>query len=362
MTTIATSLLHDPGEVAVDSGVRLKAGFVSLIVGTILLGAKYLAYELTGSTAVLSDALESIVNVVAAVFAIGGLMFAGRPADRSHPYGHGKIEFFSAAFEGGLIAFAATMIIYEAALSAVRGVEVRQLDVGLAITAVAGLANLALGGFLVRTGRRHHSLTLVADGQHVISDFWTSLGVVIGLLLVRVTGFVWFDPIVAAVVGVNLSFTGFRLVRHAAGGLLDEEDSGLLHKLIEAMNANMLPGIIRVHNMRAIRSGRFTHIDAHLVVPEFWPVKEAHDAADAFEREVILAGAMEGEIVFHMDPCRRFYCAQCDIRECPIRTTPFVSFPALTLEEVVRSDREIRAVGEAPSGVHDGRPTAGGGR
>jgi cation diffusion facilitator family transporter len=328
-------------DLRVDLRVRLNAGLTSLVVGGILLAAKFFAYRLTGSTAVLSDALESIVNVVAALFALGGLVFAGRPADRSHPYGHGKIEFFSAAFEGGLIAFAAVMIIYQAALSFIYGVELHSLDIGLTIILGAGLANLALGTFLVRTGRRHQSLTLVADGKHVLSDFWTSIGIVAGLLLVRLTGIVWFDPLVAAIVGVNLAFTGMRLVRHAAGGLLDEEDSGLLQRLIKSMNAHMVPGVIRVHNLRAIRSGRFTHIDAHLVVPELWPVKQAHDAADAFEREVIQACSIEGEIVFHMDPCRRFYCAQCEIGDCPIRLAPFVGRPELTVEEVVRPDRVV---------------------
>ena len=303
-----------PGPAASDAQAdvrtRLSAGLISLSVGTALLVAKYFAYQLTGSTAILSDALESIVNVVAALFALGGLVFAGRPADRSHPYGHGKIEFFSAAFEGGLIAFAAVMIIYQAGVGFLHGPGVRQLDLGLGITAAAGLVNLALGWFLVRTGRRYNSLTLVADGQHVISDFWTSVGVVVGLFLVRVTGLVWIDALVAAIVGVNLAWTGLRLVRHAAGGLLDEEDTLLLARLLTALNACMVPGIIRIHNLRAIRSGRFSHIDAHLVVPEFWSVERAHETADAFERQVIAAGGLEGEIVFHTDPCRRAYCAR----------------------------------------------------
>jgi cation diffusion facilitator family transporter len=321
-----------------DLRLRITAGVVSLVVGSALLVAKYIAYELTGSTAILSDAMESIVNVVAAVFALGGLVFAGRPADRNHPYGHGKIEFFSAAFEGGLIAFAAVMIVYQAGASLLHGIAVRQLDVGLAIIAAAGLANLALGGFLVRTGRHSNSLTLIADGQHVLSDFWTSLGVVIGLLLVRITGVLWLDPLVAAIVGVNLAWTGLRLVRHAAGGLLDEEDTELLHKLVAALNASMVSGIIRVHNLRAIRSGRFSHIDAHLVVPEFWSVEAAHDAADAFERQVIASCGIEGEIIFHTDPCRRLYCARCDIAACPIRVEAFSSRPALTVEEIVQPD------------------------
>ena len=329
---------HAADDTHADLRIRLSAGIISLVVGSALLAAKYAAYELTGSTAILSDALESIVNVVAAMFAIGGLVFAGRPADRNHPYGHGKIEFFSAAFEGGLIAFAAVMIVTEAGISLLRGNEVRQLDWGLVIVAGAGAINLALGAFLVRTGRRSNSLTLVADGQHVISDFWTSAGIVIGLLLVRVTDIVWLDPLVAAVVGVNLAFTGARLVRHAAGGLLDEEDTKLLDKLIVALNASVVPGIIRVHNLRAIRSGCFSHIDAHLVVPEFWRVEQAHDAADAFEREVIAACGIEGEIVFHTDPCRRIYCARCEIADCPIRTEPFRARTAFTVDEVVQPD------------------------
>ncbi len=332
--TPATQIDHDA-----DLRQRLRAGSISLVVGAVLLVAKYFAYELTGSTAILSDAMESIVNVVAALFALGGLVFAGRPADRSHPYGHGKIEFFSAAFEGGLIAFAAVMIVYQAADSFLHGVEVHQLDLGLAITAAAGLANLALGAFLVRSGKRSQSLTLVADGKHVLSDFWTSLGVVIGLLLVRLTGILWLDPLVAALVGVNLAWTGLRLVRHAAGGLLDEEDTELLRKLIQALNSNVVPGIIRVHNLRAIRSGSFSHIDAHLVVPEFWSVIAAHDASDAFERQVITACGIEGEIIFHTDPCRRAYCTRCDIPSCPIRVEPFRFRPDLTVDEVVQPDR-----------------------
>src|SRR5689334_241391 len=170
---------------------RLRAMVVSLAVSVVLLAAKYQAYLLTGSTAILSDALESIVNVAAAVFALGGIVFAGRPADRNHPYGHGKIEFFSAAFEGGLIAFAAVVIVYEVAQSLLRGPEVRALDVGVTIVLGAGFVNLLLGWYLIRSGRRYDSLTLLADGRHVLADFYTSAGIVVGLLLVRFTGIAW---------------------------------------------------------------------------------------------------------------------------------------------------------------------------
>jgi cation diffusion facilitator family transporter len=321
-----------------DERMRLTAGLVSLAVGSMLLVVKYFAYRITGSSAILSDALESIVNVIAALFAVGGILFAGRPADRNHPYGLGNIEFFSAVFEGGLIAFAAVLIIYQAALTALEGVTIRALDRGLLITLAAGLCNATLGWYLIRTGRRYQSITLVADGKHVMSDFWTSAGVAVGLGLVMITGWPIFDPIVAAFVGINLAWTGFQLVRHAAGGLLDEEDTELMGKLVRALNANVTPGIIRVHYLRAIRSGRFTHVDAHLVVPEFWTVERAHETADSFERRVIESLPFEGEIAFHTDPCRQAYCTTCDVADCPIRVAPFVGRMPMTVAEAVQPD------------------------
>jgi cation diffusion facilitator family transporter len=322
---------------------RLRAVAISLAVSVALLAAKYQAYLLTGSTAILSDALESIVNVVAAIFGLGGLIFAGRPADRNHPYGHGKIEFFSAAFEGGLIAFAAVLIAYEVVLSLLRGADLRAIDLGVAIVLGAGVVNLLLGYYLVRAGRRYDSLTLVADGRHVLSDFYTSAGIVVGLLLVRFSGIAWLDPVVAAVVALNLLWTGFRLVRHAAGGLLDEEDPALLNRLLDVVRHHLGQGVIRIHHLRAIRSGRFHHVDAHLVVPEFWSVERSHELAEELAAQVIKEMGVEGEMTLHTDPCHRIYCAMCDLEACPIRRAPFGGRPALTLEEAVQPDMPHRA-------------------
>lgn len=328
-------------EAASEEHVRLRAALISAVVGVVLLVAKFSAYRMTGSSAVLSDALESIVNVVAAIFAIGGVLFAGKPADRNHPYGHGKIEFFTAAFEGGLIAFAALLILFEAVRSGIKGPELRSLDTGLLVLLFAGLANAVLGLFLLRTGRRTNSLTLIADGKHVLSDFWTSVGVIGGLLLVRVTGAVWLDPLVAGVVGLNLAWTGIKLVRQAAGGLLDEEDPVLVKKLVDALDQASASGIVRIHDLRAIRAGRFHHVDAYLVVPEFWTVTEAHEAGHAFAARVIEDFGMEAEIVFHTGPCRGAYCGQCDLPQCPVRRSDFHFRPALTVEEAVRPGRPL---------------------
>ena len=340
-----------------ESRTRLRAGGLSLVVGTGLLFVKFEAYRRTGSAAVLSDALESIVNVVAALFGIGSIVFAGRPADRNHPYGHGKIEFFSAAFEGGLIAFAAILIVYEAIQAFLEGPELRQLDLGLAIVLGAGVVNALLGIVLVRTGRKYSSMTLVADGKHVLSDWWTSAGIVVGLALVRVTGLQVLDPLVACLVAAQLFWTGFHLVREAARGLLDEEDPELLARLVAELGPRIGAGVIHLHHLRARRAGRFHHVDAHLVVPEFWPVERAHAVSDELAASVIRALGVEGELVFHTDPCRRAYCRECDVAECSVRVEPFAARPALTLEEAVRPDEArpgTRAGGGA--GLEPGAP------
>jgi cation diffusion facilitator family transporter len=327
----------------VGDRIRRRAGLVSLGVALVLLAIKYQAYRMTGSTAILSDALESIVNVVAAGFAVGALVFGGRPADSNHPYGHGKIEFLSAAFEGGLIFFAAFLILYEVVQSLIEGFELRELDRGLFLVLGAGLVNLALGIYLVRTGRAHQSIALVADGRHVISDFWTSAGIAVGLGLVYLTGLEWLDPLVAALVAIQLMWTGLRLVRHAAGALLDDEDVGLLTRLVAALGRQLAQGAIRVHHLRAIRSGRFHHIDVDLVVPEFWPVERAHGLADALSDNLLAEVGIEGELIVHTDPCHRAYCAMCDLVDCPVRREPFRGRPPLTVQEACARPRTSSA-------------------
>ncbi|MBX3464725.1 MAG: cation transporter [Planctomycetes bacterium] len=310
----------------------------AVVVAVVLLGVKFWAYALTGSQAIFSDALESIVNVVAGAFAFGVVAYAGRPADRDHPFGHGKIEFFSAAFEGGLIFCAAVVILWQAGEALVAGAVPRQLDVGLLLTAFAGAANGLLGAFLVRYGRRHRSAALEADGHHLLSDFWTSIGVVGGLLAVRLTGLGWLDPLAAAVVALLLLGTGWRLVRRAIGGLLDEEDPVLLRELVAVLGPRVRDGVIRLHHLRAIRSGHVRHISAHLVVPEFWTVQQAHDAAEALAASVLAELPGEAHIDFHTDPCERAYCAMCDLEACSVRQQPFTGVRPLTVDEVVLPD------------------------
>lgn len=317
---------------------RLRAGLLSLAIAVLLLCVKFYAWGLTDSVAVLSDAMESIVNVVAAAFLLGSLLFAAIPADRNHPYGHGKIEYFTATFEGGLIVAAGGLILFEAWNGFRQRQELAQLDLGMVLVASAGVVNLVLGSYLVRTGRRYGSAALVADGRHVISDFWTTIGVVGGLLAVKLTGIWWLDPAIAALVAVHLIWTGVKLVRHSSGALLDEEDPALLRRIVQVLQEELGSGVISVHQLRAIRSGRFKHVSAHLVVPEFWTVLQGHDLAEQLGARVLRQVGVEGELIFHTDPCHRAYCSRCDLADCPVRMRPFVQPPQLTVDGAVQPD------------------------
>ncbi|MES2962964.1 MAG: cation diffusion facilitator family transporter [Bdellovibrionota bacterium] len=320
-----------------ESLVRF-ASYVSIVVGVVLLVMKFWAFRITQSQAVFSDAMESIVNVVAAGLAVLVVWIARKPADRDHPYGHGKIEFFSAAFEGGLIAFASILICAEAVQALLRGHSLRAPLVGLVVTIGAGLANAMLGLFLVRVGKRHKSISLEASGKHVLTDFWTSVGVAAGLILVPMTGLQWIDPVVALLMGLLLVRTGFGLVRRSVGGLLDEEDREILGHLLKIIGRERPSGIIQVHHVRVIRSGHFHHIDAHAVVPEFWDVSEAHEKTEQFEYRLIADYPYPGELHLHVDPCRRAYCRNCDVADCPIRQHAFEHVRQLSIEELTNPE------------------------
>ncbi len=313
---------------------------VALAGGILIFGLKAYAYWLTGSMALKSDALESIVNVAAAAFGLGAVIYAGQPADKDHPYGHGKVEFLAAAFEGGLISLAALIIVYESALALLNGVVLTSLGTGMLINAGAGALNGLMGWYLLSAGRRLKSKTLEADGQHVMSDFYTTLGLIAGLTAVSVTGLSWLDPVLALCVAVLLGKTGYRLVREAAAALLDEEDTGMIATIVGGIGEILKKGVdetgvIAVHGLRAIRSGRYTHVDIHLVVPEYLSVSEAHDDTERFEARLIAAAGLDGELHTHIDPCRRKYCARCDDSKCPIRAEPLKAVVPVTAEEAV---------------------------
>lgn len=328
--------------VSVEERYARRASYLSLIISTFLLGVKFWAYKVTGSQAVFSDAMETIINVVAAGLALIVITVSRKPADKDHPYGHGKVEYFSAAFEGGLIAFASVMICVEAVQALINGPKIERIAFGLFVTIGAGVINAILGLFLLRQGKALRSAALEASGHHVLSDFVTSAGVAVGLLLVHLTGIPWLDPLAALIVGCYLGLTGAKLVRRSAGGLLDEEDREIIEHLVKIVGKDRPPGIIQIHHARVMRSGHYHHIDAHAVVPEFWNVVEAHDRTEAFEVQLMKDYPYQGELHLHVDPCRRAYCEVCSMGDCPVRKLPFTGLRPLTVEELTNPEEPLQ--------------------
>ncbi len=311
-----------------------RAGLISLVVGLIVLGVKFWGYALTNSQVVLSDALESIVNVIASGVALFALRYAATPPDQKHPYGHGKGEFFSAAFEGGLIVFASVMIIADSTRALILGHELRAIDFGMLIVIVAGTLNLMLALYLLRVGRMAGSASLEASGQHLLSDVWTTGASLVGLLVVRATGVSALDALLGIAAGAYLGIVGAKILRGSIGGLLDENNRDVLSSLAQAFNVVQHPGIIGVHGARIMRAGNYHYIDAHVIVPEFWDVQRSHDEVNAFERKAIEHYRYSGEIHFHIDPCRRDYCRKCILANCPVRQEEFSERIHHSLEEV----------------------------
>ncbi len=306
-----------PSPLAHIPRIEARAALAALTMAILLSGVKFAAYFITGSAAVFSDALESIVNVAAASFALYSLYWAHQPADRDHPYGHGKIEFLSAGFEGGMILLAAAVAATKAVENLLWSAQLRQehLHFGILLLAVAFFANAALGLILLRTGRQTRSDTLEADGHHLISDAVTSIAAITGLAVVHLTGLVWADPVAALLVAGYIAWVGARLIHRSVGGLMDRQDKSdqiLLRGILDAHigPAGKEPQICSYHKLRHRHSGRYHWVDFHIMVPGGWNIQRGHDVASAIEYEIELA-LKEGNATAHIEPCATVNCPLC---------------------------------------------------
>ncbi|MBI2794550.1 MAG: cation transporter [Ignavibacteria bacterium] len=275
----------------------------SLFTGVAMLAAKWTAYLITNSSVIFSDAVESIVHIVAVWFAWYALRVTSRPPDSEHHFGHEKIGFVSAGIEGGLICLAAVVIIITAIGRLVAGVTLQRLDVGITITAAAGTVNAALGFFLVRNGRRERSLVVEANGKHVLTDAWTSAGAVGGLLLASFTGLMWLDPIMAVVFAANILWEGSRLVMTSVNGLMDRADPIIEHQCRAFLDRFTKEHGISYHRFRLRMMGSIPHIDFHLQLSDSVSITEAHRIATLAEEGVRRAIGIEASEVFsHVEP------------------------------------------------------------
>ena len=293
---------------------EIVAAGTSVVVSAILLVVKFVAYYLTGSAAIFSDALESIVNVIASLVAGYSLLLAHQPADAQHPYGHGKAEFLSAGFEGGMILVAAAVIAFRAIEEMIAGPGAHQLDLGLMLVAIAGGANGAVGLLLLQAGRRRGSIALVADGKHLLTDAITSAAVVIALAIMWFKpAWTWVDPIAALLVAGYIAVMALGLLSHSTAGLMDRqdvEDDKLLRDILDAHVSGLEPRICSYHKLRHRHSGRYHWVDFHVMVPATWDIRRGHEVASAIEHEIEQALG-EGNATAHVEPCANGACSSC---------------------------------------------------
>ncbi len=282
---------------------RMYAISISLAVSVLLMAAKFYTFHITRSSAVLSDALESIINIAAAGFAMVSIWMAAQPADSDHPYGHGKIEYFSAGFEGALIIVAAIGIFKTGLSHLVTPKPLVNLEMGLTILVGASFINLLLGIGLIKVGKKNDSFALIADGKHVLTDVYTSAGVVAGLFLVRYTGWMWMDGVIACLVGISILFTGLQLIRQSYSVLMHTSDPKLLETISQLLKENRNPNWIDVHQLRAWHSGNFVNIDLHLVLPRDFQLDQAHAEANSLEKVLVEHFEGNAAVLVHMDPC-----------------------------------------------------------
>lgn len=325
-----------------DTRLRILLALLSVVVGLLLLAAKFYAFHLTRSSAILSDALESIVNVAAAALALLSVYIATRPADQCHPYGHGKIEYFSAGFEGALIILAAIGIFRVGFDRLVHPAPIQRLETGMWIVFAAAAVNGILGAVLLRAGKRTRSPALEADGRHLMTDVVSSAAVLLGLLLAGWKHLYWMDGAVAVGVGIHILVSGCRLILQSFRGLMDTSDPDLMKRISELIVRNRRSAWIDIHRLRAWRSGAEIHIDLHLILPKDMRLEEAHAEAQFLEQ--LLFDHIDGTtgVLVHIDPCRPGDCPICGKPSCTCRKADHVADHIWDIDGMTTGRRSVR--------------------
>jgi cation diffusion facilitator family transporter len=308
-------------------------------ISVVLLAVKFIAYYVTHSVSILTDALESIVNVVAGFIGLYGLYVAAKPRDKDHPYGHGKAEFLSAAIEGTLVGIAGVLILYKAIRQLINPVELHQLDLGMLLIAITAIVNFILGYYCVYTGKKNNSLALTASGKHLQSDTFSTLGIIGGLLLLYFTKIKWIDSVVAIVFGMFIVYTGYRILRRSIAGIMDEADEKLINEMVEVLDAKRTENWVDMHNLRVIKYGSVLHLDCHLTVPWYLNIHEAHREIDILAKLVREKFGESLELFVHSDGCLPFQCHICSKQDCQVRQQVFEHRISWTLENVSQNKK-----------------------
>jgi cation diffusion facilitator family transporter len=322
---------------AIQDNLRLQK--LVLILGIVLMLGKFVVYFLTRSNTVFTDALESIINVLAAAFALYSLHLSAVPKDLNHPYGHGKIEFLSASLEGALIFLAGVVIIIKSAYNLIYPQVISQVEYGIIAIVVSGIINYGVGYYSVKRGKRTKNVVLEAGGKHLQADAFSAVGLLLGLIVIKITHFVWLDSTVAIIFGGIITFTGYRILRTSVAGIMDEADIKLLKEIVDLLNKNRQPNWIDIHNLRVIKYGSMLHIDCHLTVPWYLTVAEAHKEVQAMEDLINNHFENTVEIFVHVDPCEPPSCHICDKADCAHRQNDFTKRLEWKFENVLENKK-----------------------
>ena len=306
-----------------------------VIVAIILFVLKIFAYFLTLSVAILTDALESIVNVISGIIGFYSLYVAAKPRDRDHPYGHGKAEFLSSAVEGVLIIIAGLIIIYEAIHKLLHPGQLKKLDYGIILIGLSAVFNFVMGYFAVKKGKKNKSLALESSGRHLQSDTYSTLAIIAGLILIYYTKIEALDSIVAILMSFLIIWVGYRISRKSVAGIMDEADQKILGELVQLLNQYRRPNWIDVHNLRVIKFGSILHVDCHLTVPWYLNVLEAHQETEELTRLIMNQFGEMMEFFVHVDGCGDFSCPICIKEDCQVRQHRFQEKIEWTLENIL---------------------------
>ena len=292
------------------------------IVGVILFIGKLIAWHLTNSDAVFSDAMESILNIISAFMGLYSLYLASQPKDENHPYGHGKVEFVTSGIEGSLIIFAGIIIIVEAVDSLLHTNALKKLDYGIFIVLGTAIANYIMGYISIQKGKKENSIVLISSGKHLQSDTITTIGVVLSLILVYFTQIFWIDAAVALLFGSYIIFVGYKIVRKSLSGIMDEADPDLLSAVVEVLQRDRKKEWIDIHNMKIQQYGSGLHIDAHITLPWYNDLRSSHQEMENIIKTLVAETERNVEFNFHMDDCKPHSCEICEL-ECVHRQHSF---------------------------------------
>lgn len=292
-------------------------------VVSILFLIKLIAWYLTNSIAILTDTLEYSINVIAGFVGLYSLYISSKPKDKSHPYGHGKVEFLSATIEGVLMIVSSIAIIYEAAKKLTHPHELFRLDYGIYLVAFTAIINYTVGSYSVKNGLKNNSLALIATGKHMQSDTYATTGILTGLILLHFTNYIWIDSLVASIFAIIIIASGYKILRSSIAGIMDEADENLLEKLVKLCSINRRVNWIDIHNLRIIKYGGTLHLDCHLTVPWYFNIHEGHNEVDELNKVVKENFGERVELFIHTDGCLDFSCKICNKESCEFRKFDF---------------------------------------